>query len=198
VTGPLHIRAARKSDASDIVILYDSAGYGVPLYFWKGMRKDESSVLEVARTRAMREEGAFSYRNIFVAEVDGNVAGMLLGYLIDDPYDLSGLDQATPMFRPLMEMEAMVPGSWYINILSTHAECRGRGVGAALLKKADALAAGAGAGLISVMIESGNEGAHRLYERHGFTEMARRPRLTFEGDYTKSAEWVLLTKPVSA
>ena len=53
------IRPARKSDASEMVALIDCAGYGIPLWVWGGMRKDEPSVLEVGRQRAMREAGGF-------------------------------------------------------------------------------------------------------------------------------------------
>ena len=86
------IRPASKTDASEMVVLIDSAGYGAPLWVWAGMRTDEPSVLEVGRKRAMREEGGFSYRNAFIAEANGIVQGMLVGYRLDDPYDAGDLD----------------------------------------------------------------------------------------------------------
>ena len=127
------IRAARRADASEMVALIDCAGHGMPLWVWQGMKSDESSVLEVGRKRAMREEGGFSYRNAHIIEGDGSVMGMLIGYPIDDPYDMGNLEETPEAFRPLVELEAQVPGSWYVNVVAVHAEHRSRGLGSRLL-----------------------------------------------------------------
>jgi len=188
------IRPARKTDASEMVVLIDSAGYGMPLWTWSGLRTDEPSVLEVGRKRAMREEGGFSYRNAFIAEEDGAVQGMLVGYRLDDPYDSGDLDSVKKEFRALIELEVLVPGSWYVNVLAVHGENRGRGLGENLLARAEQSARQAGARQMSVIVESGNEGAARLYRRVGYAEKARRPRVPYPGDYTDSKELVLLAK----
>ena len=95
------IRPATKLDASELVCLIDCAGYGIPLGVWAGMLDDEASVLEVGRKRAMREEGGFSYRNAWIAERDGAVAGALVGYRLDEEIDLSDIDDVPASFRPL-------------------------------------------------------------------------------------------------
>lgn len=192
----IDIRPARKTDASEMVALIDCAGYGMPLWVWSGMRKDEPSVLEVGRKRAIRDEGGFSWRNAHILEVDGTPAGMLIGYRIDDPYDMGDLAKTPEAFRPLVELEAQVPGSWYINVLAVHGEYRGRGFGARLLEHADALARASGAPTVSVIFEDRNEGAYRLYRRSGFREVTRRQRVPIPNDFTGSREWVLLAKPL--
>ena len=191
------IRPARKTDASEMVVLIDSAGYGAPLWVWAGMRTDEPSVLEVGRKRAMREEGGFSYRNAFIAEKDGAVQGMLVGYRLDDPYDTGDLDNFAKEFRSLVELEALAPGSWYINVLAVHGEYRGRGLGERLLAHAEEVARATGAEQMSVIFESANEGAGRLYRRVGYGEIARRPRIAQPGSYSDSKEWVLLIKDLA-
>jgi len=188
------IRPARKTDASEMVVLIDSAGYGAPLWVWSGLRTDEASVLEVGRKRAMREEGGFSYRNAFIAEENGAVQGMLVGYRLDDPYDVGDLDSVPKEFRQLIELEALAPGSWYVNVLAVHGEYRGQGLGEKLLAHAEQTAREAGARQMSVIFESGNKGAGRLYRRVGYAEKAHRPRVAYPGDYTGSKEWVLLVK----
>lgn len=188
------IRPAVKQDASELVCLIDCAGYGIPLGVWGGMLGDEASVLEVGRKRAMREEGGFSYRNAWIAERDGTVAGALVGYRLDDEIDLSGNDDVPDAFRPLMELEAEAPGSWYVNVLAVHAEQRGKGVGGSLLDHADQMAANSGAGSMSIIFESENHGARRLYEAKGYAVTARRSRVAFETDRTGSAEWLLMVK----
>lgn len=191
------IRAARKADASEMVALFDCAGYGMPLWVWQGMKTDEASVLEVARKRAMRDEGSFSYRNAHILEDMGQVMGMLIGYPIDDPYDMGDMEKTPEVFRPLVELEAQVPGSWYVNVVAVHAEHRGRGLGSRLLGHAEYVARQTRNGTMSIIFESRNRNAHRLYERLGYRETARRPRIPFPGDATGSEEWILMKKLVS-
>lgn len=188
------IRPATKQDASELVCLIDCAGYGIPLGVWNGMLDDEASVLEVGRKRAMREEGGFSYRNAWIAERDGAVAGALVGYRLNEEIDLSGIAEVPAAFQPLMELEAEAPGSWYVNVLAVHAEYRGKGVGGALLDHADRLADTLGARSMSIIFESENHAAQRLYEAKGYEVTARRPRVAFETDRTGSAEWLLMVK----
>jgi ribosomal protein S18 acetylase RimI-like enzyme len=191
------IRAACKADASEMVALIDSAGYGMPLWIWQGMITDEASALEVGRKRAMRDEGSFSYRNAHVVEEAGNVMGMLVGYPIDDPYDMGDIEKTPEAFRPLVELEAQAPGSWYVNVVAVHAEHRGRGLGSRLLGHAEYLARQTHNGTMSIIFESRNLKAYRLYERLGYREAARRPRVSFPGDATGSEEWILMKKLVS-
>jgi ribosomal protein S18 acetylase RimI-like enzyme len=194
MTGEAHIRPARKTDASDMVILIDGAGYGAPQWIWAGMRKDEASVLDIGRRRAMREEGGFSYRNTQIIEADGVVAGMLTGYLVADPYEAGEVSAVPEAMRAIVELESMVPGAWYINVLTLHEEFRGRGLGKRLLAAAENVARDSGANALACIIESRNAGASTLYLRNGFAEYGRRPRIAHPGAYTKSEDWVLLRK----
>ncbi len=191
------IRAACKADASEMVALIDCAGYGMPLWIWQGMKTDEASALEVGRKRAMRAEGSFSYRNAHIVENMGQVMGMLIGYPIEDPYDMGDMEKTPEAFRPMVELEAQVPGSWYVNVVAVHAEYRGRGLGSRLLGHAEYLAKQTHNETMSIICESRNLNAYRLYERLGYREAARRPRVPFPGDATGSEEWVLMKKLVS-
>lgn len=179
-----------------MVILIDCAGYGVPLWVWTGLRKDEPSVLEVGRARARREEGAFSYRNAHIAEFEGRTAGMLVGYRLADPYLMPDLDSVPKEFEPAFELESLVPGSWFVNVVAVYQEYRGQGIGARLLAHAEELARKAHATRMSIIFESRNTGARRVYERFGFREVSRRRRITFPSDHTQSEEWVLMSKSV--
>ena len=198
MTGAVNIRPARKSDAAHMVALIDRAGYGMPLWLWSGLRQDEPSVLDVGRKRAMREEGGFSYRKANLIECGGEVAGMLIGYRLDDPYDAGDLSKLPDIFRPMVELESLVPGSWYINVISVHEDFQGRGLGRQLMEFAEVLAQQADARSLSIIFESRNDAARRLYLKMGFAELDRRPRVPYPGDYTGSEEWVLLTKPLNA
>ena len=112
--GSLTFRPARKADASALAVLVDIAGEGLPAYLSSTLKAPGQSILEVGRDRAARETGGFSYRNAIVAEVGGEVAACLVGYRLDDPYDLGGLEEIPPLVRPLVLLEAKAPGSWYV------------------------------------------------------------------------------------
>jgi ribosomal protein S18 acetylase RimI-like enzyme len=189
------LRPARKSDAAAIAILADIAGEGMPSYIWSLMSEPGQSAMEVGRARALREEGAFSYRNVQVAEVDGEVAACLVDYRLDDPYDTGDPAALPEVVRPLVALEAKAPGSWYVNVLATFPEFRGRGIGARLLVLAEERGRAQGAKATSMIVASENEGAIRLYARTGYRALARMPAVKFPG-CSHGGDWVLMVKSI--
>jgi ribosomal protein S18 acetylase RimI-like enzyme len=178
-------------------VLVDIAGEGLPAYLWSTLKAPGQSILEVGRDRAAREEGGFSYRNAIVAEVGGEVAACLVGYRLDDPYDLGGLEQIPPLVRPLVMLEAKAPGSWYVNVLATFPEFRRRGLGMALLRLAEEKASEAGAPALSVIVAGENEPAARLYKAAGYQTRAAEPIFAYPG-CQHGGDWVLMVKPLPA
>jgi ribosomal protein S18 acetylase RimI-like enzyme len=189
------IRPATKRDALHMAALADIAGHGMPAWVWSQSREKGQSIIEVGRARAMREEGSFSYRNAHMLEADGEIAAMLLGYRQPDAMEPDDTSDMHEVFRAMTELEAEAPGSWYVNILGVFPEYRGRGFGRELLARAEAVAQAAGAGQMSLIVESENEGAWRLYERIGYAERARRPYVRFPGS-THDGDWVLMVKEI--
>ncbi|HET7717299.1 MAG TPA: N-acetyltransferase [Bauldia sp.] len=187
------IRRATAADATYLAALVDIASEGFASYFWSGMAQEGQSPFEVGRARAMREEGAFTWRNAWIAEVDRQVAGALVGYPIGDSVDKANVAEASELIRPLVELEAEVPGYWYVNVLAVFSEYRGTGVGRALLTEADAIGRRAGTRGMAIIVASGNTVAMRLYRRLGYEEHARRPLVPFPG-YRRAGEWILMTK----
>lgn len=176
--------------------MIDMAGEGLPTYFWSQMAEAGQSPIEIGRARAMREEGAFSYRNASIADIGGAAAGILIGYTIDGPVDLSKLNELHEIARPLVRLEAKAPGHWYVNALAVYPEFRGRGVGTKLLDKADALGRASAPNGMTIIVASENVGARRLYERAGYRQKATEPLVAYPG-FKRGGEWVLLTKPHS-
>jgi ribosomal protein S18 acetylase RimI-like enzyme len=161
------------------------------------MRDESQLPLEFGALRAARGEGAFSYGNATIAEWDGSVAGMALGYLQPDPYDTGDLDDYSEIIRTLVALEAMAPGSWYINALATYEEFRGRGIATVLLAVCEEFAAEAGADTMSLIVADENAGAKRLYEKTGYTAVASRPVVPYPG-CTYGGDWLLMTRRLSA
>jgi ribosomal protein S18 acetylase RimI-like enzyme len=190
-------RPARKFDAAALAVLVDIAGEGMPAYMWSRLAAPGQSLLEFGRERAQREAGGFSYRNSIVAEVGGEVAASLVGYRLDDPYDLEGSLTETPdIVRPLVRLEAKAPGSWYINVLATFPEFRRRGVGARLLAIAEQKGREEGAPSLSVIVGGWNESAARLYTSAGYAALATEPAILFPG-CPHQGDWVLMVRSLA-
>jgi ribosomal protein S18 acetylase RimI-like enzyme len=189
------IRPARKADAAALAALIDIAGEGIPLFLWSRMKVPDQSVFEFGRARAAREDGNFSYRNATVVETDGEVAACLVDYQLADPYDIGDLDKLPDVVRPLVELEAKAPGSWYINVLAAFPEYRGQGIGTRLLALAEERGRQHKATSASMIVASANAGALRLYARVGYEEIARARVVTYPG-CAHDGDWVLLVKPI--
>jgi len=188
-------RPATLADAATLTVLMDIAGEGVPNRLWLDMAGPGHSALEVGRERARREEGGFSYRHTTVAEIDGEIAACLIGYVLDDPYDLSDLDEMPEPFRPLVRLEAQAPGTWYVNVMAAFAEYRGQGLGTKLLDVAVDRTREAGASASSIIVGGWNTGAERLYARCGYKVIAREPAILPDA-YPQSGDYVLMVRPL--
>ncbi len=184
-------RPGRVDDAVHLAAFMDMASQGLATRLWLRSTLPGQGPFEIGRARAMRDDVGLSYRNTTIAEVNGSVAGALVDY----PMSVAGLVKDIPdLLVPLLDLEALVPDSWYVNILAVHPEFRGRGIGARLLPFADGRAlASPTRRLLSIIVASTNANARRLYDRHGFHFFAKRPIVPFPGG-PGPGDWLLLTK----
>lgn len=187
------IRPATPRDATDIAAIVDMAGEGLPAYIWGQIVDVGQSSHEIGRTRAMRPDGAFSYRNTHIAEIDGVVAGAVICYPLGDPVEIGNLDKMHEIGRPLALLEAEAPGHCYVTALAVYPEFRRRGVGRSLLKHADAIGRDTAPKGMTIIVASENIRAKRLYEEIGYRAKASRPLIGFPG-FKRGGEWVLMTK----
>lgn len=190
------IRQATAADAAHLVQFINMAADDLPLHFWRKSVGPDGDALAYGRERAARETGSFSYRNAWLLEVEGEVAACLLGYAAE--VEPAPIDPNTPaIFVPLLELEAMAPGSWYLNVLATYPAFRGKGCGSTLLAHAETIARERGHKEISLIAADTHQDALRLYRSKGYREVARRP--VVKGDWQVDAsEWILFVKPVAA
>lgn len=186
-------RPARVDDAQALAKLVDLAGEGIPRCVWSLAAKPGQDPLEVGAARAARTEGGFSYLNAVVLESDGGVAGMVLSYRLDDPYDCDDLSSVPSFVRPLIELESRAPASWYINAVAVDRRAEGQGYGRALMKIAEGLGSDHGADELSLIVAADNHRARGLYERLGYEERTRRRAVPAPG-LPDHGEWVLMIK----
>jgi ribosomal protein S18 acetylase RimI-like enzyme len=95
-----------------------------------------------------------------------------------------------------LELEALAPGSWYLNVLATYDAFRGKGCGSALLATAEEITRADGRKTISLITADTHLDAQRLYAAKGYVEIARRP--VVKGDWQVDAsEWILMIKTLA-
>jgi GNAT superfamily N-acetyltransferase len=185
-------RRATPADSEAMADLVHFASEGLAFYLWSRMAGPGGDPWAVGRERARRPAGAFSYSNAILAERDGRVAAGLIGYPLADVPEPPP-DNPPAMFVPLNELEELVPGTWYVNVLAAYPEHCGKGLGTALLSLAEELARQTLRRGMSIIVADTNVGARRLYERCGYREVASR-RMVKEGWVHPGTSFVLLAK----
>lgn len=189
----MKIETASKQDAPDLAYLINLAGEGMPEYMWSGMVEGSETPFDVGVRRAQREEGGFSYTKARVIREGQEVAGMIIDYALDEPYNLDDLEEYPEPVRPLVKLESLAPGSWYVNALATKANFRKRGIATTLLKDSEQKARGAGIHTLSIIVAGENTVAKDLYLHFGFQlvealPVVPIPQMQHEGN------WELLVK----
>jgi DNA-3-methyladenine glycosylase I len=122
-----------------------------------------------------QEDTHYSYRNTWIAEVEGERAGMMIA--VDGEHYREQRDKMYPQLKVLfdvafgkgwdeMEDEAKA-GEFYIDSLAVSLPYRNQGVGTALIEKAKELAKEKGIGVVTLAVEPENK-AKRLYQKLGF------------------------------
>lgn len=187
------LRKARPEDSPKLAELMNIAGHGIPAYLWGEMAASNEDVMAFGARRVARTEGDFSYTNAHVAVYQDVIVGMLLGYKLPDPYELGSLEEVPAAVRPLVQLEALAPGSWYINAIATDSSYRGQGVGKRLMRLAEKLAVDSGAETMSWIVAEDNVQVRALYERLDYQVVARRPIVRFPG-CPHTGDWVLMVK----
>lgn len=189
----MEIKNASKENADELAYLINLAGEGIPAYLWQDMIEGNESPLDVGTRRAAREEGSFSYHNAKICVENNVLLGMLISYQQPDPYHIDDLPEYPELVRPLIELEAQAPGSWYINAIATYEKYRGKGVASMLLAEAETLAKSNSCKLMSLIVATENEVAHRLYKHLGFETKASLPVTPYPG-CMHGGSWILMTR----
>lgn len=189
------LRPARKADAAEIALLVNIAVHGGSAVGWAHDKRAEGTYepLEVGRLEMLRDDTEFSWRSATMAEADGEIAGMLLGYRKGDVRAAVPANIWAPM-RPIEELEAEANGLWFISMVGVHKPWRGKGVGSVLLDHAEQQAQVTQARGQALIVEDANAGARRLYESRGFAVTASRPMVPFPGATQHGTDWLLMVK----
>ena len=149
--------------------------------------------LEIGERRYAREEGAFCYKNCTVAELGGQVIGMLHAFPMEEETEHEGdTGDVDPVLEPYARLE--VPGSYYVSAMAVFSGHRGKGLGAQMLKLAKEQARAHECRQVSLLVFEGNERTVELYRRHGF-EVIDRAQVTPHEVIRYTGDVLLMTTP---
>jgi len=182
-----NIRKATVSDAPFVLEMSEVAGHGFLPHFFMQVLPEGDDLHSYMLSRVENPQGKMSYTKCWIAELEGIPVGMINLDLIPDPPEPIDPDMP-PMFRPLAELEASVPGAVVIEFLATLPAARGMGVGSALI---DSAKDHSGSGGVALVVSDNNTAARGLYLKAGFAEADRRPIVT-QGWRTTGTEWILM------
>lgn len=190
------IRHATVADAAALATLMNLAADGIPAEIWATLADPGEDPMAVGRRRAARSEGAFSYRQAWIADRDGDVLGMAFGYPLDgEPATAAELAGLPANVRPFVALEEEAQGSFYLNGIATVAAARRKGVGRRLMDEALLRARAAGTPAVTLSMFRHNAPAAAFYRSFGFVEIATRPPLA-DPVHRHRGEIVLLRVPV--
>ncbi len=131
---------------------------------------EEQSILHVLSDYAQMEVCRFSYRNVLLAELDGQVAGGVLSYPADQ---LDALD--APLYAHLQKTQpaAKVPvecegRELYLDSLAVYPHYRGHGLGGHLVRSVLERAQDLDYPRVSLLVDREKPRVRAMYERLGF------------------------------
>ena len=161
----------RKAELSDITYIAE----GIFRAFLLSDKSLYNRWIRTLKDVCAQEDTHYSYRNTWIAEVDGERAGMMIA--VNGEHYRMQRDKMYPQLKELfdvafgkgwedMEDEAK-PGEFYIDSLSVSLPYQNQGVGTALIEKAKKIAQGQGISIVTLAVEPMNT-AKKLYQKLGF------------------------------
>jgi ribosomal protein S18 acetylase RimI-like enzyme len=166
-------------------LLYETATGMYDIYAGGARR-----ALRILQAAFVRGGNSASREVVWVAEVDGGVAGALAAFPVaEGDRRASRFLRVTLLRTPPWKWPATLrifhagaditpippPDSFYIDALATDARFRRRGIASALLDTAARLAAEAGLNAVALDTAATNAGAQALYESAGYAVTERKP-----------------------
>lgn len=186
--GPFTLRKATQKDAADLAIIDNMSSAGLSFEFWlHAVRKGEAeNPLVFARQRFADSGSIFGWRNAIVAENETGVLGAITAYEMTEPDDETDeMKRVFPGFVPVFELFEEAVHEWFIDSLGVFPEARNLGIAGRLLDAAMAEGRNRGYRVSSLVVESDNRPAIRIYENKGYVRTSSLPRTgaDAEGDW---------------
>jgi len=148
---------------------------------------------EIIARAYLQPDNDYSYDRVIFAERAGEIVGMATGYASEMRPDFSKKPLSVAaggrslrmvvvevLFAPLFRMlETVSDGDYYLLSIAVDEKSRGEGIGSVLIEAIEKRARANGSARLALDVAAKNEGARRLYERHGMEVDSEWPRASF-------------------
>lgn len=187
---PKGFRFASADDADALVELALLASHGAAESYWA----EDAAPEMTPRQEGARLQSERARRNEWIVfdEGSGPVAG-IHGYPVTGPG--WAIDGDTPLFAPVLRLEARAAPTWLLQALATMPPYRGRGIGRRLLEIATMVTKAQGLPKVSLIVGDGNVLALPVYRKAGYEEASREP-MHPDDALAPGSNWLLLSKLV--
>ncbi len=164
----MNIRQATKQDCTKIAPLMYQAIHEIAYTLTGSTNTDE--VLERLAMWVEKPKNRLSHENIWVAEIEGEVAGMIISYRGDEAEELDRpIREWLTAHGSKEELDVETEGFvQYIDSLAVLEAYGGRGIGTKLIEHICTVATERGIPAVTLNVDQANPAAHRLYTRLGF------------------------------
>ena len=185
------LRSATPEDSFDVAKLLDLAVEGMPMAFWTAQMVAGEDAMQIGINRCSKDDTATSYRRAKIAELDGEIVGLIFSY---DKADLPAqMDSSVhPLFRPMMKLLNTTNGIASINTMAVYPKYQRRGIGSALLNELEASDRGS-KGQQALLMTDVNQTGHAFSEERNYRVVGEAPVIKGPWD-TQAATWQLRGK----
>lgn len=107
---------------------------------------------------------------------------------------MPAMPETQAFLRPILELEWLAGGMWFVSMLAVHKPWRGKGIGGQLIALAERKRAETRRRGLALIVEDINTGARDLYKRDGFSVAAARPMYRYPDGTQPGKDWLLMVK----
>ncbi|ADX66898.1 MULTISPECIES: GNAT family N-acetyltransferase [Weeksella] len=166
------IRKAKKNDSKEIAPLLLIAMEDIVYTFINEENREKS--LAFLEYFIAQKSNQYSYENIWVLEMHGQIAGAI------NVYDGGMLNELRrPIIQYLKEKyqneispeDETEAGEWYLDTLGVNPDFQGKGIGSTLIKYVIENISSENNKAVGLLVDIDNPHAKRLYERLGFQKL---------------------------
>lgn len=195
----ISIRSANRTDAADLAILDNLAGHGIPPMYWGEQTNSDriEDALAQGRDRLADDDAFYNWKKAHVAVENDQVVGMSTAYIMPNSDEEPDETKRNSLaFMPVYELHDLCVGDWYLDALAVYPSGQRKGIGRLLLDDSIKSGIKSGAKNMSLIVEDTNTSAFWLYRSLGFTVVAQRDFVPFEGAL-EIYEWILMSRPLT-
>ncbi len=187
---PNGFRYALPEDAESLVELVLLASHGAAESYWA----EEAPPGQHARHYGAHIQAERAERREWIVYDPG--VGPVAGFHGYPKTKIGPLDaEATPLYAPVLRLEARMSPSWLLQVLATQPDYRRKGLGRQMLRTAEDIARSSGLRHVSLVVGDRNSTAIQVYSAAGFEEVSREP-VHPDDTHAPGAFWLLLSKAI--